>query len=112
MVKKFVVYHTTNEEIHTVSPKEDDVLIGDLVRVAMDESLIPSDSPFNYGFDGAVFTRKSPTVIAAKEQQMLDDIEAERLMRIEADDMAAKEAKKTPGLSAGVINALTKKEKK
>ena len=40
-----------------------------------------------------------------------DEAEAARLMKIEADDYAAKEAKKTPGLSQGVIDELTKKEK-
>ena len=49
--------------------------------------------------------------ISDADQKELDKEEAERLMQIEADDITAKEAKKIVGLSQGVIDELTKKEK-
>ena len=111
MAVRYVVYEIGGE-IHTVAEKADDVLTISQTRVAVDESIVPAEHPSNYTFDGVAFIRKAQAVIDAINQQILDEKEAKRLMQIEIDDLAAKEAKKIFGLSQGVIDELTKKEKK
>ena len=112
MASRNVVYETATGAINAVQiGLEDSVLKPGEARVAVDESIVPGE-PRDYTFDGVTFTKKDQAEIDARYQAIEDEAEADRLMAEVGQDMVAKEAKKTPGLSQGVIDELTKKEKK
>ena len=108
----YVLYHTTTGNVVSVTEEIVGDLTGDLARVELDSAVMPHDLSVHLcTFDGVSVFTESQAMVDASIQGAADKKEAARLMKIEGDNATAKEAKKTPGLSQGVIDELTKKEK-